>query len=467
MSGRLLTRNSPLIGLLLFGLSGFTYASTPVCQNPNADPDRDGWGWENNRSCIVDGNNTENFASTRNRQICKYLSSDSNGDGFGWEDNDTCIIGSTSSGSAPTATSGNTPDRVTAASDSSKPVCRSSSSDPDGDGFGWENNQSCLVTGSSTVNTNSDSSSNNSKPSCSSRSSDPDGDGFGWENNRSCIVDASSTGNSASSGSSGGNTTSGNNNKTYSAADITDLLLVTGQSNTLGAGTRIDNSLDSSHHRVFAYTDEGWRVAELYQTWDRGSHPGNGDPNRSNSEYHNNLALHLGKRLATLNANRVVGIILVSEPGEGISHWDAGATGMNRVRSKVLSAINELPQKSALDGIIWHQGETDWLREGTSDPDIPQPAPTNYYPQRLSALIRNFRSENWFNSRKPFICGETIAATGVNTHLMALNSDNDSQTACVEGFGLPSVDGGSHFNASALRTIGQRYADRYFDMTGR
>lgn len=57
------------------------------------------------------------------------------------------------------------------------PTCASSASDPDGDGWGWENNQSCKVASGST-----------SYPTCASAASDPDGDGWGWENNQSCKV---------------------------------------------------------------------------------------------------------------------------------------------------------------------------------------------------------------------------------------------------------------------------------------
>lgn len=53
------------------------------------------------------------------------------------------------------------------------PTCSSAASDPDGDGWGWENNQSCKVA-----------------PTCASAASDPDGDGWGWENNQSCMVAA-------------------------------------------------------------------------------------------------------------------------------------------------------------------------------------------------------------------------------------------------------------------------------------
>jgi len=68
------------------------------------------------------------------------------------------------------------------------PTCASSASDPDGDGWGWENNQSCIVAASTST----------TYPTCASSASDPDGDGWGWENNQSCKVATTSTGGSTS-----------------------------------------------------------------------------------------------------------------------------------------------------------------------------------------------------------------------------------------------------------------------------
>ena len=69
---------------------------------------------------------------------------------------------------------------------SGKPVCQYSSSDQDGDGWGWENSQSCVVDDTSTqVPTKKP---GNKHPECQHSSSDPDGDGWGWENQASCKV---------------------------------------------------------------------------------------------------------------------------------------------------------------------------------------------------------------------------------------------------------------------------------------
>lgn len=392
------------------------------------------------------------------QQVCQSTDSDSDGDGWGWENNRSCIV-SPETGTIERVRRASDFERIT--DSNGRTICQSPDSDPDGDGFGWENSATCIVAGSNLETTAPTQAPASSHPPCTSSAVDPDGDGFGWENNATCLVEnRDSSSNSATENDTDVRNDS-NDNTRFSAEDITDLILITGQSNTLGSNTTWNDTLDAPHPRVFAYTSEGWQVAELFQVWDNRVHPGTGNRNDVDS-IHNNFALHFGKRLAELDDNIVVGFVLVSEPGRGIRHWAPGAPGKQRVKQKALQAINALPSKTAVDGILWHQGETDFILEGTSDRDAPQPAPANYYPVRLSALIEDLRQENWFDESSPFICGETINAEGVNTHLGRLNTDNDPATACVAAAGLPSISpGGNHFNASALRTLGRRYAEAY------
>jgi hypothetical protein len=243
---------------------------------------------------------------------------------------------------------------------------------------------------------------------------------------------------------------------------ITDLVLITGQSNALGAETDFDPVLDAPVDRFYAWTDEGWQRASLRQVWDLGWNPRtdpNGDP-------HNNFGLHFGKQLVAADSDRVVGIVLATAPGEGISHWDYGTYFYNQVSNKAVAALNELPHKSTFDGILWHQGETDWVINGSSDPDLGGVmVGSEYYSDKLYALISNFRSENWFDNGKPFICGETAQAP-INSRLMALNTDNDPWTACVSGEGLPTYDAPEyvHFTAEGLRALGQSYAEAYLNL---
>jgi len=137
------------------------------------------------------------------------------------------------------------------------------------------------------------------------------------------------------------------------AAAITEVVLVTGQSNALGADTSYDASLDVPHPRAFAFTDEGWRVADLNQVWDLGWQPRN-DPDTDPS---NNFGFHFARKVAARRPDRVIGFILITAPGEGISHWDYESDFYLKVRDKVIRALNELPNKATIDGILWHQGE--------------------------------------------------------------------------------------------------------------
>ena len=232
----------------------------------------------------------------------------------------------------------------------------------------------------------------------------------------------------------------------FDARDITDLILVTGQSNALGADAGFNPALDAPNERVFAFTDQGWRVANLDQVWDLGRYP----RNAVNTIPSNNFGLHFGKRMATRLNDRVIGIVLITAPGEAISHWDSSGGFFAQTRDKVSRALNELPHKSKVDGILWHQGESDGRDR-------------DEYSEALFELINDFRSEPWFEFELPFICGET-ASSPVNLQLQKLNQDNDPWTACIRAEGLPTLGDNSHFNAEALRTIGRRYADQYIEM---
>lgn len=118
-----------------------TAITWPACQSANSDPDGDGFGWENNASCIVSTSGNSS-ASGSGKTQCTDPNSDPDGDGYGWENNASCVV-ATGGGSA------------SGSSGSGKTECTDPNSDPDGDGFGWENNQSCVVTGEATTPSNS------------------------------------------------------------------------------------------------------------------------------------------------------------------------------------------------------------------------------------------------------------------------------------------------------------------------
>ncbi len=301
----------------------------------------------------------------------------------------------------------------------------------------------------------------NIKPACVYASSDPDNDGWGWENNLSCRVVSSSirdtntpTNTPATPDETPAPTTPAEvvqpstptNTAGKAPSDITDLILVTGQSNALGAGTSYNPSLDSPNSNVFAFTNSGWQVANLNQIWDLNWHP----RNHPETDPSNNFALHFGKTVATRDSSKVIGFILASNPGAKISSWNYNSSFYNTLQAKALDAINQLPHKSALDGILWHQGESDGEDK-------------QYYTDALYGLIYNLRNEPWVKSNAPFICGET-KINSVNKRLNGLNTDSDPTTACVAAEDLSTRGDDRHFDARALRTLGSRYGNAYLDI---
>ncbi len=183
--------------------SGPAFAQRPVCSSPSFDADGDGFGWENNQTCLVTSASTSNNSasqSTGNRSgfpVCSSSSSDSDGDGFGFENNRSCVVTSASNAqqSSPPVSS------ATSSSNSGFPECRSRATDPDNDGFGFEDGRSCRVTANSSASSSTSQQStpsvsaatNGGFPECRSSATDSDNDGFGFEDGRSCRVTSNSS----------------------------------------------------------------------------------------------------------------------------------------------------------------------------------------------------------------------------------------------------------------------------------
>ncbi len=157
------------------------------CRSAASDPDGDGFGFEDGQSCrVVNRSGTSVSVATLE---CRSAISDPDGDGFGYEDGRSCRVVASSEPAAAGGLSG----------------CLSNASDTDGDGFGFEGGRSCRVTSSSSDATNStpgiptgaapppvaaaNAGFKNGRPICLTDASDAGGNGFGFENNRTCIVE--------------------------------------------------------------------------------------------------------------------------------------------------------------------------------------------------------------------------------------------------------------------------------------
>jgi len=191
---------------------------TPICSSASFDSDGDGWGWERNRSCIVSpsdnsadtgessqnitGNTDPSRNTTSRHPDCSSADFDFDGDGFGWENHRVCVVVNSSAPSTVTTAPSTVTNAPSTGSQlrSTHPICSGADADPDGDGFGWENNRSCVVAETDgtadQINAKTPATAaavpgttrNSGHPECIDPNSDPDGDGFGWEFNRSCEV---------------------------------------------------------------------------------------------------------------------------------------------------------------------------------------------------------------------------------------------------------------------------------------
>ncbi len=83
------------------------------CSPAATDPDRDGWGWEPARTCVVAGSGRGDGSYP----TCSSAATDPERDGWGWEPARSCQMRV----ATPTI-----------------PTCSSRATDPDGDGWGWE-----------------------------------------------------------------------------------------------------------------------------------------------------------------------------------------------------------------------------------------------------------------------------------------------------------------------------------------
>ena len=217
--------------LAAFAYSPVSLAQFPACQSASSDSDNDGWGWENNRTCLVN-NSAASTATTQNLStqsvtttnsgfpVCTSSAADEDGDGWGYEFNRSCRVTVATQTAAPATSVTTTP--ATSSQDIQNglylgrfPVCSDSSSDLDNDGWGYENFQSCYVVATTPADTpivQPAGGTSGSPPVaaataapelnpniinglyegrfqiCTSASSDIDNDGWGYEFRQSCRV---------------------------------------------------------------------------------------------------------------------------------------------------------------------------------------------------------------------------------------------------------------------------------------
>ena len=165
----------------------------PPTQDPNALPDDPA-----EESPVQDPDNPTDESAALNPDIssdetifnaCSAGVEDSDGDGFGFENGQSCLVDNTET---PSNTDNSTPDIATPV-EPQFPACSAGTEDNDGDGFGFENGQSCLVDNTAASSNPEIATPGEPRfPACSPGVEDNDGDGFGFENGQSCLINITS-----------------------------------------------------------------------------------------------------------------------------------------------------------------------------------------------------------------------------------------------------------------------------------
>ena len=257
------------------------------------------------------------------------------------------------------------------------------------------------------------------------------------------------------------------------------IIALTGQSNSQGANALYDanDQFDQPHERVFGFnsTTQAWETADL-NTESTGSF-------WHKSAGWQSLAFHFAKRLVEAYPDIRPGIINLGVGGQMIARWAkfpenhpwyssnvqrAALSGVLQGDiydlhvEKISQALEQLDEEhKRINVICWHQGESDGHIE--ADP--------NYYTSAINQVISQYRGLKYFNSKTPFIVGETTGGDvgsnqgweARNIQLRNLNLDADPYTKCVDCDDLETSHGqyGNgdkiHFSANSQRIMGTRY----------
>jgi len=228
------------------------------------------------------------------------------------------------------------------------------------------------------------------------------------------------------------------------------LFLLAGQSNMAGRGG-LDEAGKTADERVWKWSRE--------DRWEPATEPIHRDKAGAGA----GLAKSFAKALTQADPALSVGLIPAACGGSPIAVWQPGAffqqTKSHPYDDAVARTRAALAGGGTLKAILWHQGESDC-----------SPRNAAVYEEKLRELITRFRTE-FGNPELPFIIGQLGEFPGkewseshrtvdaAHRHLAATMPN----VYFVSSEGLSDKGDKLHFSTEALRTLGQRYAERYLE----
>ena len=230
------------------------------------------------------------------------------------------------------------------------------------------------------------------------------------------------------------------------------LFLLVGQSNMAGRGevTAADTVPDP---RVLMWSKDGaWVPAVDPMHFDK---PAAGV----------GLGRSFAATLADADPNVTIGLIPAAVGGSPIDAWTPGAfyePTASHPWDDALRRARAALDAGTLDGILWHQGESDATATL---------APT--YATKLHALIARWRAELQAPD-VPFLAGQLGRFDGHPWDAFRVQVDRAhrelpgtvAHTAFIGAEGLTHNGDGVHFDAESYRELGRRYADAWLALRG-
>ncbi|MDD5766217.1 MAG: sialate O-acetylesterase [Candidatus Marinimicrobia bacterium] len=168
------------------------------------------------------------------------------------------------------------------------------------------------------------------------------------------------------------------------------------------------------------------------------------------------LAMSFADELLKSEPDQIIGLIPCAVGFTKIEQWLPGTALYRRAFNAALESGERL------NGILWHQGESD------SDDEARAKRYREHFIESVQALRRDFSLLDL-----PFISGELgdfiNAAIGFpfSRKISAIFRELEatlSNYACVSAEGLTATADGLHFNAPSLREFGRRYARAYMQL---
>lgn len=221
------------------------------------------------------------------------------------------------------------------------------------------------------------------------------------------------------------------------------LYLLLGQSNMAGRGV-IEEQDRVSHARVLTFTkDNAWAPALDPLHFDKPAIAGVG------------LGSTFGRVMAHTNPDVTIGLIPCAVGGAPLSRWQKEGDLYQQAVKRSKTAMKE----GTLQGILWHQGESDAGSEETA----------RTYGERLAQTVRDLRKE-LDAGEVPFVAGQLgeflrrESKDGkpnfwplVNEQIAFLPKRVE-KTAVISASGLKHKGDEVHFDSPSLRELGKRYA---------